>query len=68
MDRIFLVISLYFEFGNMNQNECFVDIASRLLFFNWWRDVRSGVFAVNFEHISHFCSVSIVDLEEVNVC
>ena len=30
---------------------------------------RSGVFIVNFEHISHlFFSVSIVDLEQINVC
>ena len=29
----------------------------------------SGVFIVNFEHISHlFFSVSIVDFEQVNVC
>ena len=28
---------------------------------------RSGVFIVNFEHISHFFKVSIVDFEQVNV-
>ena len=28
----------------------------------------SGVFIVNFEHISHFFSVSIVDFDWVNVC
>ena len=28
---------------------------------------RSGVFIVNFEHISLFSSVSIVDFEQVNV-
>ena len=30
-----------------------------------WR--RSGVFIVNFELISHFFSVSIVEFEQVNV-
>ena len=28
---------------------------------------RSGVFIDNFEHISHLSSVSVVDLEQVNV-
>ena len=30
---------------------------------------RSGVFIVNFEHISHFSfNISVVDFEQVNVC
>ena len=34
-----------------------------LITFGRWR--RSGVFIVNFEHISHFSAVSIVNFEHI---
>ena len=29
---------------------------------------RSGVFIINFKHISHFFGVHVADFEQVNVC